>query len=247
MWFIEDYEIRTIQLDFTSSGGGRPRSRSVFSGGVQLVNAGDFADLSSDPTQVHVCEQCGVVGCADGGYVRLRRIDDVCIWLPDFSAMLAPDWESGYFTPPACVKDRGIPAVSRCVYSRLESEMGQLPPFDDLRPLLAPDAAKIVQWDAPLCALGTFAVRPTLVRECILAVSNGDAQKESDSLQLCLDSFMDYQDCAVDLTLGGQSVEFHLDGPRLPSWTPMRRHDDFTSLQLHDRLAVRLPEHRVSP
>jgi hypothetical protein len=133
MWFIEDYEIRNIQLDFTSSTGERPRSCSVFTGDVQLVNAADFADLTSDPTQVHVCEHCGVVGCADGGYVRFRRVSDFCIWLPDFPSMLSAGWEAQQVAPPTYIEDRGIPVVNRTVYSKLETEMGQFPPFDELR------------------------------------------------------------------------------------------------------------------
>ena len=240
MWLIEDFEIRTIQLDFTSSSGGRPRSRSIFANEVQLVNAADFVKFSVDPIQVHVCEQCGVVGCSTGGYVRLRRVGEYCIWLPDFASMLARSWESQQFAPPGYLEDQGIPVIHCSTYAKLESEIGQFPSFQDLRQLLASDAARIVQWDAPLNLLRTVTARPTLVKQVVLAVSEGDVECELNLLQATLNWFLDQPDRPVEIAVGGRPVTFYVDGPHFPSWTPMQKHEEFSALQFIDQLAVRI-------
>ncbi len=241
MWCIEDYSLETVQLDFTSSSGERPHAHAVVANGVRLVNAAEFADLSTDPTQVHVCEHCGIPGCEEGGYVRLRRIGDYCVWLPIFRSMLIKGWEAQQYAPPTFTEDRGIPVMDRSLFTRLQSQIRGLPAFEALHPLLASDAARIVQWDAPFNVLGPILERPALAKEMVLAVTNGDTVQECHSLQMALDDFIDAENAAVQLAVGGDMVEFHLDGPRFPAWTPMRAHDSFRSLQLFSKLAVRLP------
>jgi len=170
----------------------------------------------------------------------LRRVGEFCIWLPAYDLMLAGDWESQEYAPPEYVDFPGVPMIHRSKYTRLATDVRQFPAFDELPPMLAPDAARTVQWDAPLNVLGALPARPTLKRDTVLAVSDSDAVSASISLQETLDRFMGAAGISVEPADGGQPVEFHLDGPHYPAWTPLRQHDGFTSLQLADRLAVRL-------
>lgn len=240
MWCIEEYSVSTVQLNFSSSSGGHPQAHSVVADGFCLVNAVEFADLSADPTQVHVCQHCGSPGCEAGGYVRLRRIGDHCIWLPDFQSMLLRGWEEQQYAPPAYTEDRGIPVMNRALYSQLTSQFQGFPAFTDLFPLAASDTARIVQWDAPFNVLGPVTMHPTLISNMVLAVTEGDTEQACESLQKTLDRFMNAEGAVVQLAFGGEVVEFHLDGPRFPAWIPMRIHDGNPSLQLSQDLLVRL-------
>jgi hypothetical protein len=48
--------------------------------GVELANLLECVDWRREPTQVTVCESCGTVGCADGGYARITRLGDHLLW-----------------------------------------------------------------------------------------------------------------------------------------------------------------------
>ena len=144
------------------------------------------------------------------------------------------------------IDDLSRPLSDQRTDGRLSSSPGsdveQLPPPNELRPLLARDAARILQADAPLTIMGAWPDAPKLFTKRVLAVSEGDLDQECDALHACLDQFMAQRDAAVDVSKDGHPVAFHLDGPRFPSWAPMRRHDGFRSLQLDQRLSVRIAD-----
>ena len=127
MWPIDDFEIRDVQLDFTSSSGGRPRTKAIFTGDTCLANALSFIGLGDDPTQLIVCEACGTVQCEPGGWIHLRRIADSVVFIPVFAEMLAGNFESTEYSPPKYNSSRGTPIFSPNVYARLRSHVPAFP------------------------------------------------------------------------------------------------------------------------
>jgi hypothetical protein len=75
-----DPELIAWRPDFSSSGQSDPDWTLVRCRGERLTNALNWVDWSENPVQVELCEECGVDGCAAGGYVHVSRLDDMVLW-----------------------------------------------------------------------------------------------------------------------------------------------------------------------
>lgn len=224
MWLIDDIEIRDVQLDFTSSSGGRPRTQALYAGDTCLVNALTYANLNEDPTQMIVCEACGCAGCQPGGWVHFRRLADSVVIIPAFAEMLDGDFELTEYSPPNYISSRGTPVLAPDVYERLRVLAPAFPSLKNTKSITASEAVWLTQWQAPLRILGQFPHHPQIVRDVIVAVSDGLLDDECDSMQ----QFVDHNvGSSADLaTVDGSDaapIEFHLDGPRFPAWRPLAR------------------------
>jgi hypothetical protein len=222
MWAIDDIEIREVQLDFTSSEGGRPSTTAVYANDTCLVNALGYVELTADPTQLIVCEACGRVCCEPGGWVHLRRIAESVAFTPAFTEMLDSDFESTEYSPPTYLSTTGVPLFSPVSYTILRSAVPAFPEIEAIKPLTAAEAVRLIQWQAPLRVLGRFPEVPQISRRAILAVTDGQLDEHCDRLQQFIDNHVD---STVVLTAVDQSgilpVEFHLNGPGYPSWCPI--------------------------
>jgi len=224
MWPIDKIEIRNVQLDFTSSSGGRPCTRAIYAADTCLVNALAFADLNEDPTQLIVCESCGQVHCQPGGWVHIRRIADSIAFIPAFAEMLNDDFESTEFSPPEYLSSRGTPLFALDTYQRMRDQAPAFPSIDNIQSITAAEAVRLIQWHAPLRVLGSFPHQPQLIRDAILAVSNGDVDDQCNGVQ----RFIDYNvGSSAELSVvdgsSAEPIEFHLDGPGFPAWRPVAR------------------------
>jgi len=227
MWLIDDLEILDVELDFTSSFGGRSRTQAVHSGDTCLVNALAFTDFGDDPTQLIVCEACGIVHCQPGGWVHIRRVGDSIVFIPAFAELPAGEFESVEYLPPAYLSSRGIPLFAPEIYQQLRVQAPVFPTIENIPSITASEAVWLTQWDAPLSVLGRFPHQPKLIRNAILAVSDGQLDDECDWVQHFLDSNFD---SSAPLSLidasGVAPIEFHLDGPGFPAWRPVARVGD---------------------
>ena len=222
MWAIDNIEIREVELDFTSSEGGRPRSTAVYADDTCLVNALGYVELASDPTQLIICESCGHVHCEPGGWVHLRRIAESVAFTPAFTEMLDGDFEATEYSPPKYLSSPGVPLFSPVSYTTLRSAVPAFPAIEEIKSITAAETVRLIQWLAPFRVLGRFPEAPKLKRQAILAVSDGQLDEHCDRLQQFID---DHVDSTVVVTAVDHSdlipVEFHLDGPGLPSWQPI--------------------------
>lgn len=223
MWIIDDFEIRDVQLDFTSSDGGRPWVRSIYSSEICLVNALEYTHFDEDPTQLLVCEQCGNTGCAAGGWVQIRRIADYVGLIPALHVIGSDPERFSEFSPPAYLDSSGF-LFTRSTYELLCQETNVFPPFERVKSLSAGEAVRLLQWQAPMQVLGCFPDRPVLVQNSILAVSDGQLEDQCDLFRQFLDVNFD-----SPVSLEGTeahdaiSIEFYLDGPGFPTWNPLAR------------------------
>src|SRR5688500_13788287 len=103
-WRVERIELSRSDADYTSSGEGRPIVTELVADGVIVANAMDRTTWNARSVQAMLCTDCGMEGCAPGGYVSPRAIDGSVLWLPAFEEMT----ESGAFVPPQYFA-RGIP------------------------------------------------------------------------------------------------------------------------------------------
>ena len=224
MWPVDDIELRDVQLDFGSSSGGHIRTQAIYAGDTCLVNAISFAELGNDPTQLMVCEACGTVQCQSGGWVHIRRIGNSVAFIPAFSEMLAGVFELTEFSPPPFTDSLGTPLFSTDLYEHLRICVPTFPEISNLQSITAADAVRLMQWHAPLRILGRFPDQPQIVRDTILAVSDGKLDDELDCVRRSLaDNVNSSAKLSVAPQAGSIPIEFHLDGPGFPTWRPLRR------------------------
>jgi hypothetical protein len=222
MWTIDDIEIREVELDFTSSAGGRPQTTALYADNTCLVNAIGFAELNSDPAQLIVCESCGHVHCEPGGWVHLRRIGEYVGFIPAFTEMLDGEFESTEYSPPKYIAARGAPTFDSNSYAALRSAVPAFPATEQIKLITASEAVRLLQWQATFRVLGRFPNNPILKTHAVLAVSDGQLDEQCNRLQEFIDQHIDSR---VALSVCGHRkfspVEFHLDGPGFPTWRPI--------------------------
>ncbi|MCG6155646.1 hypothetical protein [Rubinisphaera margarita] len=222
MWWIHDLEARDVQLNFSSSGGGHPRTQAIYTDATCLINTTSFIKLDEDAAQLIVCESCGHIHCEPGGWVHLRRIGEAIVFIPSFSEMLRGEFERTEYAPPDYVTSRGIPTFSREVYEQLLQFAPAFPAVTAIKSLTAAEAVRLIQWTAPLQVLGRFPSRPFLAEDTILAVDSGQLEEQCHRLQEFLDENVESE---VELKPTSREctppLEFYLDGPGFPTWRPV--------------------------
>ena len=93
MWRIDEIVAAPVELDFSSSGGGRRAATAVTTAGDCLFNAIELVDVEPTITQVQVCVCCGIPHCAPGNWVAFRRIGEDVVWVPAWSEMEKGEFE----------------------------------------------------------------------------------------------------------------------------------------------------------
>lgn len=227
IWNVEPVHIETqaIELDFSSSGQGRRAATSVSSAGVRLFNAIELVDVESSVAQVEVCESCGVPRCSPGGWVAFRRIGETVVWLPAWDELENDGWEASEYAPPSFLKSRGIPVFSAAAWVRLRGLKGRLPEACALPRLDSREAARLCQWSAPGRLLGEFPAVPSIRRDLLIAVAEGDLAAEAEFVDPCLRDHYERKR-AVDLAPSNgpvASIEFWLDLPGAQAWRGLGR------------------------
>ncbi|TWU14541.1 hypothetical protein CA54_34100 [Symmachiella macrocystis] len=228
-WIIDKLDVRDVELDFTSSSGGRPSTRAVFAGDTCLVNALDYVQFNADPTQVIVCAECGNTGCSAGGWICMRRFGDFVAFIPAFgerfdawNEALRGFEEPEEYSPPPYVVTCGIPMIPCCVYTECNTATSALPGLEAVKLITAGEAVWLTQWLAPLHVLGKNPQRPRLLHEAILAVNDGDLIEEIECLRGFLDdNFNSSAALAPVATYENSAIEFYLEGPGTPAWRPL--------------------------
>jgi hypothetical protein len=241
LWFVDQVQAPPVELDFRSSGQGMRQSRAIVAAGIRLINAVGLVEFGPDLTQVQVCEECGMVGCSVGGWIAMRRLGPFVLWLPAWGALEGGAWERSEYTPPSYMASPGPPMFAPAAWSQLRALVPSVPAVDDVPHLNSREVAQLVQWSAPGQVLGRYPTLPKLQRKSVVAVAIGDLQVEMDSLDRLL---LDYYSVPGPLepTLEVRSlrpVDFYLDLPGTPAWTPAGHAGAVQYLLVAGRPAVR--------
>lgn len=146
-----------MAMDFTSSGQGRPVVTQLLFDEIVVANAVELTDWAEESVQLEVCEACGVIHCNPGGWGALRRLGDSVVLIPDFQAMTEGPIE---YRPPGWMSKPGPALVSGSLVEELWAAVPELPAVTGLKPLSGSEAARCMQWSAPLKVLGEFPAPP---------------------------------------------------------------------------------------
>jgi len=219
LWMVERVEFQPRELDFTSSGQGRRMTTAVVADGTEIINALDLFDSEEDPMQTIVCDACGFSGCNSGNRVVVRRVDGGILLMPAFQAMAEGEWELTEYEPPYFTIKRGSALFRGGALATLED---RIPFFADPKrwpALTMREAVQLLQWDAPLAALGKFPDKPRLREELISTASHGAGREAYDALERAIDGSLD--DTRSAKLVAGETVYFYVDPAGYPEWTPL--------------------------
>ncbi|MCP4507955.1 MAG: FHA domain-containing protein [Fuerstiella sp.] len=233
MWYIQECDIRDTVLE---TGLDCFPTKSVYTGETCLINAAAYCDFISEPCQLLVCD-CGIVGCAKGGWVSLRRMGDQVAMIPALASLNSDGaFELDNLAPPEYLidHDRIGAVLSTTVYASITSAIPEFPEMDAIQPLTSREALTIIQMMAPLQVLGRYPSMPQLNHNLILAVTVGDTTVELKTVNAFIESAW-----ANDVSLAADTsnheytpVEFHLDGPGLPAWSNFAKSEDGLAILL---------------
>jgi hypothetical protein len=222
MWLVDRVEIRERELDFSSAGGGRHATKGLFADGIEIVNALDFVDPSTqggEAIQVTTCEQCGTPGCNSGGWVTLRRLDDGLTMVPAFGLLGRDDFARDQYGPPYFVDKRGAPVFKDAALAAIRDHLPWLADLSRVPRLSSTETALVLQWEAPYRVLQQFPAAPVLRHDLVAASSHG---KGREGLTVFSSLMAEAVTAMRPVSLTpGEKVTFYLDRAGYPEWEPM--------------------------
>ena len=182
MWQIKDPELKPATLDFTSSEQGKVQVSQLFSEGIQLINAIELVEWDRD-SQFLICEECGFTNCKPQDWVSVRRSGSLVLFLPaSIYVWTVSVRDKKEYSPPAYLKQKGIPYLDFSTYETLRSRNATFPAIDEIPPLQLKEATLLFHWTAPDNVLGEppeIEVR----RDLIVGASKGDPVEHMRVLQ----------------------------------------------------------------
>ena len=116
-------------------------------GGYVIANAMEYLVPDGDCLQMLLCNECWCTGCADGGWISLRRIGRFVAFVPCWERLSGRD---GYrFGPPLAIAEVGPPVLNPTEWKHLQELAPKLPNADDLPALSTSDVGRWVTMSAP--------------------------------------------------------------------------------------------------
>lgn len=216
---IRTINTKPIQLDFSSSGQGKISATALYFDENQFFNAIELLDFDGEQFQTQTCNCCGFAGCSSGSWVSIRRCDDYVMFIPAIEAMGEGKWEKEEYSPPYFLRKYGAPALSEFLYNELTTLCPNLPSINGMPYLSKTDGLAILQLEAPGYILGNIGDEVQLNREHIIAVSEGNLEDEISVLENLIEISQSNAEQRID-TKFEKKIEFILDLPNFPSWSP---------------------------
>jgi hypothetical protein len=171
-------EVTTWTPDFSSSGQKSPRWTRLRCDGVELCNALEWVEWDDENrVQVIICEECGHIGCASGGYVRVSRLGSFLLWTP---GRLDPDddFEASEYRTPDFIQETGALAIQTDTWEMLRSHLSQLPAAREFPPMERQDLRAAWELEVPILARGDISEDlPKLVEQRIIAAHDSDTRE----------------------------------------------------------------------
>jgi len=197
--------------DFSSSGQTSPSWTQVVCDGAQVINGLEVVEWDDNPVQLVVCEACGVVDCAYGGYAHVSRAGSYVVLSEPRLPGADPNHEDHQYAASAAVVRFGAVVVPLAVWSAWP-EVG------------ATDALPVTRRHD--LAGGWLAEAPP--REDAIAADVGTVEDGLAAVD-AVDRWFEADPEAVVEELvpvaPGKAITLFYDSPRFTEWTPAVRVD----------------------
>ena len=241
MWPLETLKTKRVKLDLSSSGQPNVEVTQLWTNHIELINAVESVNWSDSAFQFRVCGLCGYVGCKPQDWVEIKRTTSIVLIAPAFTKLreASKHMEHEYLPPPYLL-EQGVIYIDRANY---ESQLCQVAPFPDfatLSPLLAWEAAKIFQLEAPSQVFGQILTPPKLYQDIAIASSEGNFMEQTSALIALVES-LSKANRTVDLrrvTEDDQIISLYLDISGCPEWAALSYDGSHYSLYLHPGFVI---------
>jgi hypothetical protein len=131
MLLCDQPSIEKWSPDFTTSGLSSPVWTRVKYEQTVLCNSLEWTEWGANPVQVEICDACGTVGCASGGYVHVSALGDLVLWtIPNHVA--PDDAEVTRLFPATALEKFGSVAFSVGLWELLRIAANEVPAFGAL-------------------------------------------------------------------------------------------------------------------
>jgi hypothetical protein len=204
----------------------KERVTQLWSDQGELINTVEYVNWGDPDLQFIVCD-CGIPRCKSGDWVSIRRSGSLVLVTPALGKLSQVaqehpsqlDYDNEYF-PPKYLLEHGIICLDQDDYSSIISPMAPQSSFELLPPLLAWEAVKVFQFEAPSRILGHVSTAPKLPEDTVLASAAGDVKDQVAELMTLLNQL--YQSThPVQLRHtreGNQVISLYLDLAGFPKW-----------------------------
>lgn len=242
---VSSFEIRSSKLERSGFFQAGSRTKKVLIDDFLFMNSISDSHFSGNGIQLFICEECGQTGCARGSWSTVRRIGCHGVFVPAVELIRTHDYDTLEYSPPRFMYERGFPAFEREAYQEfrycVENEVrgkcelsnraslkhrsdgrnrwDVLPRYEEIPEISSVEVLELLQFKTPGDALGKFCSPVQLVDDILIAVTDGDLEKERGSLQALIAAIQDGTDGLHDENLD-ETVEFHLDVAGFPVWRP---------------------------
>ncbi len=214
LWRIRHLEIDRVQGTYSG-----PKDMIEFvADGVVIFHAVPMTESA---------ELFGIIECN----VTPRVAGEFLVWFPSLERMV------DHLLIPAYVSERGIPVFDTSATATLRR---LIPALSKIPPLRSRELMWATQWTAPANLLGTF---PDAVRartEGVLAVSHGDLKERLRELTCFIERAIAANAPVTlrELSASDERIEFYLDAPGHPTWSPLAMVDGEVQLHFNGFVAV---------
>lgn len=239
MWLIRDLTHRRMRLDFSSSGQAAQDVTQLLADGEVLANAMELASWTEERVQLQVCQDCGIEGCAPGGWVAPRLAGDLVVLLPAFASMCSDEYALDEYRPPAVVERRGIPVLT-AVLAQGVSKRGEWLPWPHELPLMTgAELVRWLQWEAPAEVLGRLPQAVAIRQDLVLASSMDDHRVATALVAAEIERVAKLDGVLLSaMDPSWQPIALHLEGPRFPEWNPAVMRGEEIALRVGDLIAT---------
>jgi len=221
MLFCTDPEIERWSPDFSSSGSSNPTWTRIRSSGVELCNSIEWTEWLGNPVQVQICDCCGTVGCASGGYIHLSSIENCVLWtMPQNVA--SDDLASGRYCPAAALARVGSVAFRNETWSSLRNVAAEVPEPSNIA--RANGRALADAWVIGPGRPNCIDELVPMLRQRLLAADTLTIGAAIGWIEHWVDWFNQRTDCAIDGVfrgpdaIGARIETFDFDGPAAEDW-----------------------------
>lgn len=241
MWRIENPIIQKARLDFTSSGQGHRDVSRLLGGGIVLMNALELMEWGTDRTQLIICNECGIEGCALGGWVALRRTGDRIFMIPAFEEMEQDEESRTEYGPPPYLRADGVPYFDFADYEALAETGLGFPALDQIRPLEMREAMRLAQMEMPFRMFGDPPdIKLTSAKSLVVAASDGDPAQHLSTIDDILRTYYESREAAVlrERRVEEEIISLFLDAAEFTDWEALVRTENVYRLLLGETFVI---------
>lgn len=223
MWQLSNPTLKKTTLNFEASGLSKVTVQQLWQDDSRLINAIEYVNWqdSGCDFQFIVCEVCGYVGCEPRGWISLRRMGNLVAIMPAFSTIAeAPDYMTTEYLPPYLLQTKGACFIKLEQYTSQFVDCFRFPPLEEVPYLLAWEAAKLFQFEAPVEILGKILQQPILDSNSIVASSEGNFLEQVEQLNQLIKELIASSDRVNLRPIRSYEkiISFYLDTAGFPEW-----------------------------